>query len=300
MILQDSLQLAGYTEACVEVDVAAESAGKLLSLRVETGDVVRKGETIAVIDNFLKELAMQKSERSVTNYKRDLDRMVNLFGTGSVSQQMLDNAQNLYDDALIMNNQMKKQLTDATIKAPVSGIISKKLVEEGEFVNVGAAMLTITDISSLKIRLLVAEKDIYKLTVNQVVDVYTEIYPGAKMQGKIRFISPKGDDAHNYPVEVTMVNSAEYPLKSGTFVKVHAQLPNAKEALYIPREALLGSIEGAEVYIAKENRVMRRQLIAGRGNDKYIEVVSGLAEGEWVVTNGQINLVDGKEIRIID
>lgn len=85
MILQDSLQLAGYTEACVEVDVAAESAGKLLSLRVETGDVVRKGETIAVIDNFLKELAMQKSERSVTNYKRDLDRMVNLFGTGSVS-----------------------------------------------------------------------------------------------------------------------------------------------------------------------------------------------------------------------
>lgn len=300
MVLRDSLQLAGYTEAITEVDVAAETSGKLVSLRVETGDQVRKGEVLAVVDNYLKELALEKSERAVSNYKRDLDRMANLFGTGSVSQQMLDNAQNMYDDAVIMNNQMKKQLTDATIKAPASGIISKKQVEEGEFVNIGAPLVTITDISSLKIRLLVAEKDIYKLTVNQEVDVYTDIYPEAKMTGKIRFISPKGDDAHNYPVEISMANSTEYPLKSGTFVKVRARLPESSEALYIPREALLGSIEGAEVYVAKDNRVTRRQLTAGRGNDQYIEVLAGLTAGEWVVTNGQINLVDGKEIRIID
>lgn len=73
----------------------------------------------------------------------------------------------------------------------------------------------------------------------------------------------------------------------------------ATEALYIPRESLLGSITDAEVYVAENNKAILKKIVVGSGNDKYIKVISGLKEGEEVIVNGQINLSENKAIKIV-
>ncbi len=77
---------------------------------------------------------------------KDLERNKTLFEGGSLTAQKLDESQTSYDDAVIQLQQAEKQLSDATIKSPISGIVTKKNVEKGEFVNIGTPLGTIVDI----------------------------------------------------------------------------------------------------------------------------------------------------------
>jgi membrane fusion protein, multidrug efflux system len=299
MSITDNLQLTGYMEAYSEVDIASEAQGIITSLFAELGQEKSKGNVIATIDDKLKTLSVQKAKNLKGKLEKDLERSKNLFNGGSLTQQQLDDAQNLYDDAVIQLAQAEKEFVNATIKSPISGIIIKKQVEGGEYINIGSPIATIVDISKLKIKLNVSEVNVYQLKLNDKAIITTDVYPGVVFEGNISFISSQGDDSHNYPVEIVIQNNSKYPLKSGTFANVMIKLPLAAEALYIPRESLLGSITEASVYVAENNKAILKKIIVGSGNDKYIKVISGLKEGEEVIVNGQINLSENKAIKIV-
>jgi len=300
MAIDNSLQLTGYMEAYSEIDIAAEAQGIITSLNAALGQEKSKGSIIATIDDKLKKLAVQTASISIAKLKKDLERYNNLYKGGTVTEQQLNEAQNLYDNAKIQFEQAEKQLSDATIKSPISGVIIKKQVEEGEYINIGNPIATIVDISKLKIKLNVSEANIYQLKLNDKAIITTDVYPGVAFEGNISFISSQGDDSHNYPVEIVIPNNSKYPLKSGTFANVMIKLPVAAEALYIPRESLLGSITEASVYVAENNKAILKKIVVGNGNDKYIKAISGLKEGEKVIVNGQINLSDNKAIKIVN
>lgn len=300
MTLNDSLKLIGYLDAFTEVDIAAEASGVITSLNVNLGDVKSKGAVLATIDDKLKQLAVRKAKVDLDKLQKTLERYKNLFKGGTLTEQQLDDAQTMYDNAVLQLEQAEKQLADATIKAPITGIVSRKLFEKGEFVNMGSPMLTMVDISRFKIKLNVSESNVYKLKTGDLALITTDVYPGVKMEGKVSYISPKGDDTHNYAVEIEMANSKEYPLKSGTFANVQIELPVIAEALYIPRQALLGSVNDAKIYVAENGKATLRSITVREGNDQFLQVISGLTENEQVIVNGQINLADGKEIKIIN
>lgn len=300
MTLNDSLKLIGYLDAFTEVDIAAEASGVITSLNVNLGDVKSKGAVLATIDDKLKQLAVRKAKVDLDKLQKTLERYKNLFKGGTLTEQQLDDTQTMCDNAVLQLEQAEKQLADATIKAPITGIVSRKLFEKGEFVNMGSPMLTMVDISRFKIKLNVSESNVYKLKTGDLALITTDVYPGVKMEGKVSYISPKGDDTHNYAVEIEMANSKEYPLKSGTFANVEIELPVVPEALYIPRQALLGSVNDAKIYVAENGKATLRSITVSEGNDQFLQVISGLTENEQVIVNGQINLADGKEIKIIN
>ncbi|MFA6336177.1 MAG: efflux RND transporter periplasmic adaptor subunit [Bacteroidales bacterium] len=300
MSINDSLQLTGYMEAYSEIDIAAQAQGIITSLNAALGQEKSKGSIIATIDDKLKKLAVQTAGISVSKLKKDLERNNNLYKGGTITEQQLNEAQNLYDNAEIQLEQAEKQLSDATIKSPISGVITKKQVEEGEYINIGNPIVTIVDISRLKIKLNVSETNVYQLKLNDKTTITTDVYPGVSFEGNISFISSQGDDSHNYPVEIVIPNNSKYPLKSGTFANVMIKLPVAGEAFYIPRESLLGSITDAEVYVAENNKAILKKIVVGSGNDNYLKVISGLKEGDKVIVNGQINLSENKAIKIVN
>jgi membrane fusion protein, multidrug efflux system len=300
MSLNDSLHLVGYLEAYSEINIATQSSGIITSLNAELGQAKSKGDIIATIDDKLKQLAVQTAKISVTKLKKDLERYVNLYKGGTVTEQQLNEAQDSYDNGVIQLEQTEKQLSDATITSPINGIITKKILERGEYINIGSYVATIIDVSKLKVKLNVSETNVYLLKVGDKAVITTDVYSGLAFEGNISFISPKGDETHNYPVELVIVNNKKYPLKSGTFVNVLIGLPSNPEPLYIPRESLQGSVKDAKVYIAENGKAILRNIVADGGNDKYIKVISGLKEGEKIIVNGQINLSDGKAIKIIN
>jgi RND family efflux transporter MFP subunit len=288
----------GNLNAYTELDVSAEAQGVITSLNAELGQQKSKESVIGTIDNRLKQLAVNSAKITTEKLKKDLERYKNLYLGGTATEQQLDDAQNSYDSALIQLEQAEKQLADATIKCPANGIITKKYVENGTFVNIGTAIVSIVDISRLKINLNVSEVNVYQLKHGNDVIITTSVHPGVEFSGNISYISPKGDESHNYQVEIVIPNSNQHPLKAGTFVNVKIGLPGKGNGLYFPREALQGSIFEAKVYVVSDGKAVLRNITIGRENDKSLEALTGLKEGDEVITSGMVNLSDGKAVRI--
>lgn len=297
---EKNLTLVGTVTANKVIDIKAEVAGTLTSVNFDLGDQIRQGQVLARVDARVKSLAVSTAEQTLANAKQNVERYTNLFKGGAATEAQLQQYQLTYDNAKNQLEQARKELNNTNIVAPISGVITLKPVETGAFVNVGTSIGTLVDVSKLKVQLNVAERDVYALKLGDLVSLTASVYPGVKFEGKITFISPRGDDAHNYPVEIQLVNQSKNPLKAGTYVDVAFNRKSQVPTLQIPREALVGSIKDAQVYVVGADKVVKlRKITIGGDNGTALEVLDGLKEGEKVVTTGQINLYDNAHVAVI-
>jgi len=147
--------------------------------------------------------------------------------------------------------------------------------------------------------LAVSEANAYNLRAGREVAVSASVYPGVTYKGIITSISPQGSGAHTFPVEITIANSDKHPLKAGTYVNASVSMGNNCTALMIPRDAIVNSVKDPSVYIVRGETVELVKITTGSDYNSYLEVIAGISAGDRVVTNGQINLMDGAKITII-
>ncbi|MCU7496089.1 MAG: efflux RND transporter periplasmic adaptor subunit [Ignavibacteria bacterium] len=295
-----TLNLTGTLYPYKEVDIPAETSGKITSRKFELGESFKKGSVIATIDDKIKKLTYESAKIDADRLKKDFMRIENLYKKDISSEQAYDNARIAYETSKNKMDEAERQLSYTKITAPINGTITKRNIEEGAYVNAGTPIATIMDISKLKVKVNVSETNAYYLHKGDRVKITTDIYPGATFEGRISFVSPEGDNAHNFPVEIEVTNSSRNPLKAGTFVNIEVNIGSSGTGLFIPREALQGSIKDAKVYVASNGKAVLRSITIGRQNSNYLEVVSGLSESEQVVVSGQVNLTDNKSIKIIN
>ncbi|MGB8657957.1 MAG: efflux RND transporter periplasmic adaptor subunit [Candidatus Zixiibacteriota bacterium] len=295
-----TLDFTGTLYPFKQLEIAAEAQGKVTSLNCELGQSVPKGSSIATIDDKIKQLNFESAKIDAERLEKDFERITNLYKGGTASEQEFDNARTSYGTAKIKSDEAEKQLSYTKVTAPIAGTITAKNVEEGTYVNPGSIIASILDISRLKVKLNASEASVYYLKVGDTARISTDVYPGVVFDGKISFVSPSGDGAHNYPVEIEMENTATTPLKAGTFVNVSIEINSNRDGLYIPREALQGSIKEAKVYVAENGKAKLKDIIVRGENKEYLEVVSGLNEGDKVIVSGQVNLTDNKPIKVLN
>lgn len=279
-----------------EAEIMATSAGKVLNVKYELGTYVTKGATIVNVDSKLKELSLQATELNINKLKKDADRYTKLLAGNAATEIQVNDTRYNYENALNQAEQIKQQISDATIEAPISGRIVKKNIEPGEFVNVGTSLGTVLDVSKLKVQVLVSENDVYKLKEGQHVKLKTDVYPDKIIDGVISYIAPQGDESHNYPLEIVIQNNNK--LRAGTFVSVSFSQKTSQQALLIPRSSLVESIRNPYVYVMENNVAKQRKIEVGRELGDKIEVTSGLKAGETVITTGQINLSEGAAVQV--
>lgn len=279
-----------------EAEIMATAAGKVMKVNFELGSAVRQGATMVQVDNQLKELSLEATNLNVEKLKKDVARYNTLYAGNATTELQVNDTKYNYDNAVNQAEQIKKQISDATIKAPISGRVVKKNIEPGEYVNVGTSLGTVLDISRLKVQVLVNESDVYSLKEGNSVKLSTSVFPDRVFNGQISYIAPQGDEQHNYPVEITIQNGNT--LKAGTFVNVDFSQKSNQRALQIPRSALVESVKNPYVYVVEGQVVKQRKIQVGREFGDTIEVLSGLNAGEKVVTTGQINLSEGSAVQV--
>ncbi|MDR0844936.1 MAG: efflux RND transporter periplasmic adaptor subunit [Tannerella sp.] len=290
----------GMTEPQKEVVVASESAGKIVKVNFSVSDYVSKGTVLAKVDDTYKRLALENAELNYKKYKEDYDRYQILRKADAVSENQLREMKIGLENASIQLENAKKQWEDTQIVAPFSGVITSKNTEVGAYVNPGTSIATMADVAQLKISLAVSESTVYQINKGQEVNVSAQVYPGVTFKGNIASISPQGSNAHTFPVEIIMANSSKNPLKAGTYVKVRMDMSETGKTLMIPRDAIVSSMKDPSVYVVKGETVELVRIHTGREDNAYLEVTSGINEGDRVVTNGQINLMNGATISIIN
>jgi membrane fusion protein (multidrug efflux system) len=293
-----SLIKTGNLAPFKEAKVLSTTGGTIQQLRFNLGDQVSEGQVLSIIDTRLAQLDLQKAETNAAKLKRDLQNYTELLEGQAATQEKVNEIRQNYLDAANQVSQVKKQISDAAIKAPTSGTISEKPVEQGVYANAGTQVATIVNLSQAKVQLNLTEAEVYQVKQGQQVKITTDVYPGREFNGKITFISPQADETHNYKIEIIADNKESALLRSGTFVYADFSRKATQNILLIPREALTESIKDASVYVVENNIVHQKPIKTGIEMGSMIQVISGLKAGEVVVTSGQINLKDGAQVSI--
>lgn len=232
--------------------------------------------------------ASQSQMDDLTN-KLELARTQYENATGSVKEQALASI----STANANINSVRVQMENSIIKSPIDGIIVNKNINTGEIASPTAAspIMTIADTSILKLKGMVAQEMLPLLQQGQEINVTIDIYADKVFKGKIESIGPMAVSTGTlFPIEISIVNSEG--LKAG--LSAHASIDIAEEkGVIVPAAAVVRKEGESYVFVVKDNIASKRIVTTGLKNDKEIEILKGLAEGEKVVAANVNNLIDG-------
>ncbi|HEV8537795.1 MAG TPA: efflux RND transporter periplasmic adaptor subunit [Bacteroidota bacterium] len=299
MRLTDAYTLTGTIAANNDVTIVAESEGRVIAVRAKVGDHMPAGSVLILVDDELKEATFATAEVSYEKTKKDLERFDYLHEQRAVTDQQYENIRYAYKNAEAQYIVARKQLKDTKITTPISGIITARFVDVGTMVQSKMPVANVVDISTLKVRLNVSEREAFRLSTGDKVEIWTDVYPGVSFSGRIATISAKADDAHTYPVEIRLENSKDHPLKAGMFARVSFISVAPGEDVTIPREALVGSTKNPQVYVIEAGIARVRDIVVGDAYGTQLAVLRGLAPGEEIVVDGQNNLKDNVPVTVI-
>lgn len=285
-----------------ELTFPSEISGRIVRVFVDEGSYVRIGQTLATIKKDQLEVDNSIVRANYNNAVIDNQRYENAYKTGGVTKQQLDNSRLQLKNSRAQLTQSNIRVGDTNVKATINGVINKRYIEPGSVVAPGSQMFDIVNVSSLKLKVTVNEAQVANLQQGQSIAVTASVFPEEQFQGKITFIAPLADASLSYPVEILISNNSQNKLRAGmygTAVFSQKEKGESHAMMVVPKDAFVDGVSSGQVFLVNANNtVTLTKVVTGKIFGDQIEIISGLKEGQKVVTSGQINLIDGAKIKI--
>ncbi len=300
------LTAVGSLEAVQGVTVAAELAGKVTRIAFEPGASVKKGDLLLRQDISSEQARLPGAEAAVALTKRNLERADRLLAEKVISQAEYDSALTDYRKAAAEAGDLRATIAKKTIRAPFAGRLGIRLVNLGQMLEEGQAVVSLQTLDPIFVNFLLPQQHLAQLHPGLAVRLTTDALPGRVMEGRITTINPEVDAAtRNIRIQATLANP-DGELRPGMFASVTVVLPAEEKALVIPATAVLYAPYSDSVFVIEERRdeatgeaglVLRQQFVRlGDKRGDFISVQSGLKEGEKVVTTGVFKLRNGQAV----
>jgi membrane fusion protein, multidrug efflux system len=285
------------------VDVRARRPGQIVRILKEEGDPVREGDVLAELDSDDARLQQKQMDVAYLDAKRNYARLEKIFKSNLISEEQFESAKTQLDRASAQLDQAKLNFAYTRITSAVSGIVTLRSVEIGNVVSNNQVVFSVADFDPLLARIRVPEKEIGRIAVGQEARISVETEAQKTFQGRVKMISPVVD-----PESGTIKVTVEIPvqksiLRPGMFSSVHIITETRRGTLVIPKKALVLEGEGNQVFVFERGeeggKAQRKRVEIGFSDSDRLEVVSGLDEGDMVITVGQDGLRPGSDVRIV-
>lgn len=299
----NNLELTGSFEARQTLPLIAEAQGSIVQLNIKEGQSIGAGQVIARIDSTSVRSNLATAQAAYNNAVKNKERFQRLSEAGAISQKQYEDVALNVENARANVQSIQQQMNYTIIRSPMSGIVSEVRVERGSFASPGMQLGSVVDISRLKMVVKVSEQDVIKLKKGQPVEIKTEVYPEQTFNGTISLISVQADAGRKYNMEVEVPNSDTFPIKAGMFgtVRLKTQNTDNVEKIFIPRKAIVGSIQNPQVFVLNnDSTVTLKDIDVQNQNDDEVVVLKGLTTLEKVIIAGQINLQSGTKVRVVE
>lgn len=290
----------GNFAANQDLMLLSEVSGRVTRILVKEGARISRGQVLAHVDPEILSLDKQAAEDALQKLKTDHERYKSSYETGGVTKAQLDEIELQLRNAEVRLQQANRRVQDANIKAPISGVINRRVIEVGAYLSPGTELFEIVDLSQLKLKVTANESQVVNLKTGDKVTITSSVFPGKEFDGTISFIAAKADNTLNYPLEILVGNTSDSELRAGMYGTAHFQFPQQAPAILIPRGSFVGGVNSNQVYVlAADSTAEIRDVVAGRIFGEQVEILRGLEENETVITSGQINLVDGTKVEVL-
>jgi membrane fusion protein (multidrug efflux system) len=326
--LQAYVEVVGSLVGAQTVDVVPRAQGRLQSIAVRIGDAVSKGQVLAKVeDQELREQLRQadasfevaratirQREADLSFAKTNLDRTRSLFDRQLLPRQSLDDAEARYQasqaqldlaqaqlqQASSRREELRINLGNTTVVSPVTGFVAKRLVDAGAFVTQNVILLSVVDISTVRLVVNLVERDLSKVSVGAAGSVTVDAYPGEQFTGRVARVAPVLDPATRTAEMEIEISNAQARLKPGMYARVRLISANKENALVVPKSAVIDSQGRKGVYLVKNGQAVLRYVTLGLEEPERIEVTDGLTDGDEVVSTGATSLRDGAKVLLAD
>ncbi len=293
---RDTIEALGTARANESVTLTAKVSETVRKVAFDSGDVVRAGDVIVDLSSGAQLAGLEEARAAYQEAERQLARGQELARSKIISESQLDTQRSTRDAAKARMDVVRAQLSDRVITAPFDGILGLRRVSPGSLVTPGAAIATLDDISVIKLDFNVPERYLAVLSEGQDVVAHSETYPERDFTGQVTSVDSRVD-----PVTRSLTVRAELPnperlLRPGMLLSVRLYQA-ARQAIVVPEIAVLQVGTDAFVYrVSPDQTAARVRIELGSRRRGEVEVVSGLAAGETIVTEGAVKLRDGARV----
>jgi RND family efflux transporter MFP subunit len=318
--ITEKITYTGTLEALNKINITPETGGKIARIHVEAGDRVAKGQLLAELETESIRLQVRQAEAGVAvaeagyaDALKNKERMDRLIKESAVSEQQREKVQLAFDAAAAQLEQARAALNlarhvldQSLMKAPFSGVIASKNAEVGDVINPmmgggygggASGVLTLVDYGTIKLAVAVSSEDIGRVRKGQEAVLRIGSLPGREFRGAVRVVNLTADpQTKKFGVEVHVPNP-DAALRPGTFGDLVFEVQSHENALVVPQTAIL---EGSYVFVVEAGKAVRRDVALGIQNTTMVEILSGLADGEAVVFEGNYGLEAGTPVQVLD
>jgi membrane fusion protein (multidrug efflux system) len=297
--IQQTYRTITTLEAEEDAQVVARSTGLVESILVEEGDMVTKGQLLAQLDVEQLTLEVEQIEATLNKLKNELTRQKSLFSRKLGSSDAMDRARFEYQSQQAQFKLSKLKLNYASVKAPITGMITERMVKAGNLVRDNDPLFHIVDLSSLKAILHLPEKELSHVKKGQQVLLSVDALNGTVINGQIERIRPSIDtDTGTFKVVAKISNDSQF-LKSGMFGKVEVVFDVHLDTLVMEQQTVITQDNRSHVFVVKDNKAIQTPVKLGFVHGGLVEIVSGLSADDLVIATGQQILKHQTKVLIV-
>jgi len=316
-----SLNLSGVMKFLANTTVSAEVAAQVETLDVEDGQFVKAGDLLLTLDRTkIKEAVEQasanlkKDEASLAFSKSELDRNKGLYDTGSVSYSAFDQKLTAYQNSLgqvgadrALLARALEDLKKTRVTAPISGVLSRRFIEKGDWVSEGKRLFQISDYQRIYLEAFMTDLEVGRLSVKKIrakgeeALVTLDAYPGETFAGRLTYIEAVANDNRMFEVRI-YVENIDMRLLQGMVGRARVVVKTIPDAVRVPIMALLDELrnkaDNTVFLVDQQQGAQRTQVKLGEADHAYAAVAAGLNPGDIVVVQGKEVLSSGQPLAI--
>lgn len=300
----DSFEVLGRTEPLETMRAAAETPGLIVSAPFSEGDTVKRGQVLYRIDAKMDNAQIAVLKNQISTARRESERLENLKKDGLATAQQVDQARSSLDAAELNLRQVEVGKAKGTVISPISGYVTQKSADQGEYASPGTPLATIVVYDTIVVHALVPESQIRHVKKGQEFEIEIPALERSFVGTVDRLGIIAKSPSLTYPVEIKIPNP-ELTILPGmrTVMKIARQ--EFSDVIIVPREAILEGYNSREAMVATsggDGKTMAalRKVVLGPGTGSSVMITEGLEVGDRLIVQGHRGLVAGSSVEIIE
>ena len=299
---QGEFQAVGTLRAVRGADLAPELPGLITAIHFQSGQEVAEGEPLVQLNNESDVAKLQSLMAAVELAETIYDRDQKQLAIQAVSQAVVDADAATLKSAKAQVAEQRALVAKKLVRAPFAGRLGIRAVDVGQYVNAGTKLVTLQALDPVYVDFFAPQKSLGRIALGQKIVLRTDAFQGQQFPGEVSSIDPKVDPAtRNVQVRAT-VRNAKRSLLPGMFATVVIASGGPQRFLTLPQTAVSYNPFGDTVFVVEEGKgkddkvalvAQQKFVTTGEARGDQVAILSGIKEGDTVVTAGQIKLRSG-------